>query len=88
MDESIEIATRVKLIADRRQRAREAFYDTAGWAADPNDALMEAIEVATQVKLTDDIVQRYGTGRFDPEGHARRSVMREVLEAAGFEVIE
>lgn len=74
-------------IDERRQRAREAFYDTLE-TTHADSAIDEAIATATRVKLTDDVVDRYGGDRFDPTGAARRMVMREVLAACGFEVEE
>ena len=73
-------------IADRRQRAREAYHDKMAEIAATTvtgfPAIEEAIEVATQVKITDDIV-RSAYGLIDP-----REMARVMFAAAGFEVVE
>ena len=73
---------------DRRQRAREAYYDSTrrcGAQEGSAVALNEAIETATQVKLTPEIVASAEAGVWGGGGRDRA---RAVLEAAGFEVIE
>jgi len=76
-------------IADRRQRAREAFWDgTADSSSLGNDhpflrALGNCVEVATQVKITDEAVATTGL----PDV-AARAVIGAALAALGFEVIE
>jgi len=67
-------------IADRRQRAREAYYDEPEFSIRHLDA---AIEVATQVKITDDIWKSVGLPEL-----AARAVCEAAFRAAGFEVIE
>lgn len=71
-------------IADRRKRAREAYYDyperRGEHVGHPLDA---AIEVATQVKITDDIWKSVGLPEL-----AARAVCEAAFRAAGFEVAE
>lgn len=70
-------------IAERRQRAREAYYDRVNLIESHDERLLDdAIEVATQVKITDDIV-RSAYGLIDP-----REMARVMFAAAGFEVVE
>lgn len=74
-------------IADRRQRAREAYNDAIvemynDLELGTNSRFELAIEVATQVKITDDIV-RSAYGLIDP-----REMARVMFAAAGFEVVE
>lgn len=85
-------------IADRRQSAREAFWDSTL----PTRGVAAAIETATRVKITEDVVKAYGAARRKPGctcspqacphgGHvnARRLAgLRAAFEAAGFEVTE
>lgn len=78
----------VAALADRRQRAREAFYD--GMPARRTEsvpaALAEAIEVATRVKITRDIVEAAELA--DDDGAAYVNVIAAAFAAAGFEVVE
>lgn len=71
-------------LADRRQRAREAFWDR--YAPEQYDeqlpALTDAIETATRVKITQDIVDA-GNGL-----PGRYAVIKAAFRAAGFEVEE
>lgn len=76
-------------IADRRQRAREAFWD--GTCTHIRDSecrvgIDAAIEVATQVKLTPEIIEAAGAADVNSDGP--ELIARLVLKAAGFEVIE
>lgn len=76
-------------IEDRRQRAREAFYDGMG-AGDviESRAVEAAIEVATQVKITDEI-RKAITEVEDAFGREQyRTAVARVFETAGFEVVE
>ncbi len=74
-------------IEDRRQRAREAFYDTPGCVADPDTALTEAIETATLVKITEEAIEAFDVER---NGSTDAGDIRAGLAAAlaelGFEV--
>lgn len=69
-------------LTDRRQRAREAYYDEPEFSIRHLDA---AIEVATQVKITDDIIHaacQYATVA------DMTSAIKAAFRAAGFEVVE
>ena len=67
-------------IADRRQRAREAFHDG-------ESDLDWAVEVAMQVKITDDIVKAaWDNGATSFRG--RKKIIEAAFRAAGFEVVE
>lgn len=70
-------------IADRRQRAREAFHDG-------ESDLDWAIEVATQVKITGDILRAIGKDDLVRPLSARtpEDIAEAVFRAAGFEVVE
>ena len=74
-------------IEDRRQRARDAFYETPGCVADPDTALTAAIETATRVKITDEMIQVF---RRNMKPTASADYITEKLAtfftAAGFEV--
>lgn len=70
-------------LTDRRQRAREAYYDEPEFSIRHLDA---AIEVATQVKITDDIVN--AARRASTIGFETPSGIKAAFRAAGFEVIE
>jgi len=80
-------------ISDRRQRAREAFWDGAADQSSIGNghpflkALGNCVEVATQIKLTPEIVEaaiRAGQGtHMDIE-----KALVAAFAAAGFEVIE
>ena len=63
-------------IADRRQRAREAFHDG-------ESDLDWAIEVATQVKITADVLRPAALGYPVVE-----EIVKAAFRAAGFEVVE
>lgn len=71
-------------IADRRQRALEAFYDASGPAGE-SERPEVAIEVATQVKITDDIVRAAAIQ--GPDGVVAE-ILKVAFRAAGFEVVE
>lgn len=71
---------------DRRQRAREAYYDaTARRSASEGSAvaLEEAIEVATRVKITPEAVTA-----MDLRTGSREDWLRAALVVLGFEVVE
>lgn len=69
-------------LADRRQRAREAYYDGIG-------AFEAALEVATQVKITGDVVETmYQAMGCTMWPNACQELLKMALEAAGFEVVE
>lgn len=75
-------------LTDRRQRAREAYYDEPEFSIRHLDA---AIEAVTQVKITDDIVSDAMTAV--PRAQAFmieeiRAMTAAAFRAAGFEVIE
>jgi hypothetical protein len=81
-------------LADRRQRAREAFHDARAEAGleFADGELDEAIETATRVQVTPEIVDAayYALGNaapayFPPERHMRTAVAA-ALAAAGFEI--
>lgn len=79
-------------IEDRRQHAREAYYDSAARRRAPEGsavALEAAIETATQVKITPEAIEAFDVernGSMDagdiPAGLAA------ALAALGFEVVE
>jgi hypothetical protein len=82
-------------IEDRRQRAREAFYDTPGCVADPDSALTPAIEVATQVKITDEAIEAAWMAQpvaaremAEMDLDDMREVVTAALTALGFEVVD
>ena len=74
-------------IEDRRQRAREAYWDSISDRAER--MLDTAVEVATQVRLTNDIIEAAQNAfpilRDVDEGAV---MLRAAFTAAGFEVIE
>lgn len=83
-------------IEDRRQRAREAFYDRMG-AGDviESRAIESSIEVATQVKITDEAIEAFGVAWHEADaqnaltkGYRRAAGIKAALTALGFEVIE
>jgi hypothetical protein len=77
----------VSELEDRRQRAREAFYDMQE-VSDSDAALEQAIETATRVKVDNALVQAYRPG-IEPGSvmwHRVRNRLYRVFEAAGFEV--
>lgn len=70
-------------IDDRRQRAREAFYDEAVLAeGDDGHAIEGAIEVATQVRITREAIEASGLPRL-----TALAVLQAGLQKLGFEVI-
>lgn len=76
-------------IEDRRQRAREAYWnETCAHLADSDctTGIEEAIETATRVQLTPEIANAANAPAPMHDGGAFRA--RAVLLAAGFEVIE
>ncbi len=70
-------------LEDRRQRAREAFYDRG---YDEFQAVEAAIETATRVRITPEIL----AACHEPSGYLLpayiRDILRAAFEAAGFEV--
>jgi hypothetical protein len=89
----------VSELADRRQRAREAFHDTfAGEYSTTADALDATIETATRVRVTPEVLAAFGAARRVPSKtsrpiggtpHARRIAgLIAAFRAAGFEVEE
>lgn len=77
-------------LADRRQRAREAYYDELSGGSiesgtDPVDVFAEAldaaIETATRVRITPELL-----ATMDPAIGNREARLRAAFEAAGFEV--
>lgn len=86
-------------LADRRQRAREAYHDYLSRVETVTGmpAVEEAIEVATRVKITPDIVAAARAGWAAPEdagnwltdpGPRETARLVAAFRAAGFEVIE
>lgn len=84
-------------LADRRQRAREAFYDSAGDVNNPADPLEAAIETATRVQITPEIVattRQVATEQMhDPQAPTDpaerwKVILTAAFRAAGFEVEE
>lgn len=78
-------------IADRRQRALEAYNDAIVEMYNDidlgtNSRFELAIEVATQVKITDDIVN--AARRASTIGFETPSGIEAAFRAAGFEVVE
>jgi hypothetical protein len=81
-------------LADRRQRAREAFYDSAGDVNNPADPLEAAIETATRVQITPEMIEAFGdawhatqvSGASRRPGDRRRAGLIAAFRAAGFEV--
>jgi hypothetical protein len=75
-------------LEERRQAAREAFYDAApsNMAADDClSALGEAIETATRVQITSELVGIY-TAAWAASGCNRAAGLKAALESCGFEV--
>lgn len=77
-------------IADRRQRAHEAYNDAIvemynDLELGTNSRFELAIEVATQVKITDDIVRAAAIQ--GPDGVVAE-ILKVAFRAAGFEVVE
>jgi hypothetical protein len=75
-----------KEIIDRRQRAREAFWDGRQTVEDGIEAV---IETATRVQITPEMGEVYRVGLRQQLTEQRPSddlVLRAALEAAGFEV--
>lgn len=77
-------------LADRRQRARESFWD-ATFDVGAREAAEVAIETATRVKITADVIDA-ASDEFPWWTHDSKNDMREPLiaafRAAGFEVEE
>jgi hypothetical protein len=75
-------------LADRRQRAREAYHDASGLGDNGWHAAEQAIETATRVKITQDMIEA-GRGAV-PELWVTNAQAVDFLEAvfaaAGFEV--
>lgn len=75
-------------IEERRQRAREAFWDGAADESSLSgghpflNALGTCVETATRVKLTDEVMWAAGVHGATP------AAIRAAFAAAGFEVIE
>jgi len=80
-------------LADRRQRARETFWDDWGGQAMPGspEALDAAIETATRVRVDDDILSAacFASGLHENlYGPPMRAALRAAFAAAGFEIEE
>lgn len=80
-------------LADRRQRAREAYYDSTMARGAPEGsaiALEQAIETATRVRITPEIeaVAEQAAGEFFGGRVQRRAIIVAAFRAAGFEVEE
>lgn len=91
----------VDLVADRRQRAREAFDDVwskpgrdllgpgSGWAERLQHAREEAIETATRVKITEDVIAAaVEVGDLTQGTKGAWRTLAAAFRAAGFEVEE
>ena len=75
-------------LEERRQRAREAFWDTsAGTMTGAAEGLDEAIETATRVQITDGIIRIYHEA-WAANGCSRKAGLRAALVALGFGVTE
>jgi hypothetical protein len=70
---------------DRRQNAREAFWDDWGGEVMPGSAesFDVAIEVATRVQITPELL-----ATMDPALGNRERRLKAAFRAAGFEVVE
>lgn len=84
-----------RALADRRQGAREAFWD--GVKDDTARALDEAVDTAVRVRVTDEILtagygavagQSVGGTEFFPPPRLMRVMVEAALAAAGFMVEE
>lgn len=69
-------------IEERRQRAREAFYDVIE-TTHADSAIEAAIETATRVQITPELL-----ATMDPATGNREARLRAAFRAAGFEVVE
>lgn len=80
--------------ADRRQRAREAYYDsTAGSGGQEGSAiaLEDAIETATRVRITPEIEAAYVAAAYGVHDQVTAAIvpgLAAAFRAAGFEVEE
>lgn len=76
-------------VVDRRQRAREAYWDarTDGNGMIAPDAVAEAIETATRVKLTPEVAEAFLAAPGDDPDDIW-GPLRAAFRAAGFEVEE
>lgn len=68
---------------DRRQSAREAYHDEAGFTREPIEV---AIETATRVRIDHDVMVAFLTAPDDPDDIA--GPLAAAFRAAGFEVEE
>lgn len=78
-------------VEDRRQRTREAYWDSVGPnVRPPSAAVLDAIEVATQVKITDETIEAFNGALTEDhlEGQEVKKGITAALTALGFEVIE
>lgn len=76
-------------LADRRQRAREAFWDTSGHTmTGARDGIEEAVETATRVQLSADVMSAARGAFEDRYGGHVGPIIKAAFEAAGFEVVE
>lgn len=93
LDEHRALTATANLL-DRRQRAREAYWDDMRGLSMRTEGIEQAIETATRVRVTPELVavayaalgdaaERY----FPPERHMR-TMIAAALAAAGFEVEE
>ena len=72
-------------IQDRRQRAREEYYDVGG-APDARGEyapIEMSIQVATRVQLTPEMIQILANG-----GASDRQDLHDIFTLAGFEVVD
>lgn len=74
-------------IEDRRQRAREAFYDTAYPFGSGRD-MQSALETATQVKITTEMIQSVAVAGQIPYLYQAEKIIKAFCAAAGFEVVQ
>lgn len=79
-------------LIDRRQRAREAFWDASGGLmSGARDGIEQAIEVATRVQIDNEIMAAAVGSGLVPAGMPReqqRRCLAVIFRAAGFEVVE
>lgn len=76
-----------KAIGNRRERAREAFWDAGGTVRETS--IDKAVEVATRVEITDEVIDE---AKLNWSGCDCRDCLHEIVNAAfraaGFEVIK
>ena len=82
-------AAAVAALTDRRQIAREAFYDRCDTGGMVNTAINEAIETATRVRITEDVIAAaVEVGDLTQGTKVACRTLAAAFRAAGFEVEE